>query len=247
MGLVRSRPRASFSITYIEPLVRDGDKKAVVIISDALRYEAADELGSRIRQEDRFDATLTPCLACCRATHNWEWQRSYRTPLSSTRRMRRLCSPTTSPQTEPPSAARSLRAWRFAIGAEDFKALSADERRERYKANRVYVYHNRIDATGDKPGTERQVFEAVEDTLRDIVDLVKKFASANATNIFITADHGFLFEDEALADSSSCRLSRKATILTSSTVATSSGTASRSTSHSPRLSLYSSNSTATSR
>ena len=89
-----------------------------------------------------------------------------------------------------------------AIQAEDFKALSADERRELYKANRVlYVYHNRIDATGDKPGTERQVFEAVEDTLRDIVDLVKKLASANATNIFITADHGFLFQDEALADS----------------------------------------------
>ena len=64
----------------------------------------------------------------------------------------------------------------------------------------MYVYHNRIDATGDKPGTERQVFEAVEDTLRDIVDLVKKLANANATNIFITADHGFLFQDEALAD-----------------------------------------------
>jgi hypothetical protein len=64
----------------------------------------------------------------------------------------------------------------------------------------LYVYHNRIDATGDKPSTERQVFEAVEDTLRDIVDLVKKLASANATNIFITADHGFLFQDESLAD-----------------------------------------------
>ena len=88
-----------------------------------------------------------------------------------------------------------------AIQAEDFKALNAEERRELYKANRVlYVYHNRIDATGDKPGTERQVFEAVEDSLRDVVDLVKKLASANATNIFITADHGFLFQDEVLAD-----------------------------------------------
>src|SRR6185437_12931103 len=46
----------------VEPLVRDGDKKAVVIISDALRYEVADELRSRIRQEDRFDATLDAVL-----------------------------------------------------------------------------------------------------------------------------------------------------------------------------------------
>ena len=50
------RSQTSFYAGYVEPIVRDGDKKAVVIISDALRYEVADELGSRIRQEDRFDA-----------------------------------------------------------------------------------------------------------------------------------------------------------------------------------------------
>jgi uncharacterized protein (TIGR02687 family) len=62
------------------------------------------------------------------------------------------------------------------------------------------VYHNRIDATGDKAGTERQVFEAAEETLRELVDLVKRLTNANATNILITADHGFLFQDTALAD-----------------------------------------------
>ncbi len=56
------RPQTSFYRDYIEPLVRDGDKKAVVIISDALRYEVAEELGSRIRQEDRFDASLDAVL-----------------------------------------------------------------------------------------------------------------------------------------------------------------------------------------
>ena len=56
------RSQTSFYAGYVEPLVRDGDKKAVVIISDALRYEVADELGSRIRQEDRFDATLDAVL-----------------------------------------------------------------------------------------------------------------------------------------------------------------------------------------
>src|SRR5260370_42396602 len=56
------RSQTSFYAQYVEPLVRDGDKKAVVIISDALRYEVADELRSRIRQEDRFDATLDAVL-----------------------------------------------------------------------------------------------------------------------------------------------------------------------------------------
>lgn len=55
------RSQRSFYGDYVEQLVRD-DKKAVVIISDALRYEVAEELGSRIRQEDRFDADLEAVL-----------------------------------------------------------------------------------------------------------------------------------------------------------------------------------------
>ena len=38
-------------------------KKVFVIISDALRYEIGHELHSRIRQEDRFDAEITPMLS----------------------------------------------------------------------------------------------------------------------------------------------------------------------------------------
>ena len=36
--------------------------------------------------------------------------------------------------------------------------------------------------------------------MRELVDLVKRLTNANATNILITADHGFLFQDTALAD-----------------------------------------------
>lgn len=196
------RSQTSFYAGYVAPLVRDGDKKAVVIISDALRYEIADELGSRIRQEDRFDATLDAVLgvlpsytklgmAALLPHSTLKHSADARTVLADGQ-----------PAYDIPSRGKLLQGvGGTAIQAEDFKALNADERRELFKANRVlYVYHNRIDATGEKQGTERQVFEAVEDTLRDIVDLVKKLANANATNIFITADHGFLFQDEALAD-----------------------------------------------
>ena len=196
------RSQTSFYAGYVEPLVRDGDKKAVVIISDALRYEVADELGSRIRQEDRFDATLDAVLGVLPS-----YTQLGMAALLPHSTLKHSADAKTVLADDQPTNGTAFRGKILesvggaAIQAEDFKALNADERRELYKANRVlYVYHNRIDATGDKPGTERQVFEAVEDTLRDIVDLVKKLASANATNIFITADHGFLFQDEALAD-----------------------------------------------
>ncbi|GAA4714728.1 TIGR02687 family protein [Promicromonospora umidemergens] len=196
------RSQTAFYSRYVEPLVRDGDKKAVVIVSDALRYEVADELGSLIRQEDRFDANLEAVLGVLPS-----YTQLGMAALLPHSTLKHSTDAKTVLADGQPTNNTTLRGKILeavggsAIQAEDFKALNAEERRELYKANRVlYVYHNRIDATGDKPGTERQVFEAVEDTLRDIVDLVKKLASANATNIFITADHGFLFQDEALAD-----------------------------------------------
>ena len=197
------RSQTSFYTAYVEPLVRDGDKKAVVIISDALRYEVADELGSRIRQEDRFDASLDAVLgvlpshtklgmAALLPHSALKYSADAKAVLADDR-----------PTNDTAFRGKILQSvGGAAIQAEDFKALNADGRRELFKANRVlYVYHDRIDKTGDTHGTERLVFEAVEDTLRDIVDLVKKLANANATNILITADHGFLFQDGALPDS----------------------------------------------
>lgn len=195
------RSQRSFYGTYIEKLVRD-DKKAVVIISDALRYEIADELGSRVRQEDRFDAELEAVLGVLPS-----YTQLGMAALLPHRRLRHsadgkvvLADDQVTNGTGPRSKVLDA-VGGTAIQAEDFRALSPEERRELFKNNRVlYLYHNRIDATGDKPGTERQVFEAAEDTLRDLVDLVKKAANANATNIFVTADHGFLFQDEELPD-----------------------------------------------
>ncbi|MEK8225267.1 PglZ domain-containing protein [Oerskovia sp. M15] len=88
-----------------------------------------------------------------------------------------------------------------AITFAAFKALSASERRELYRAHKVlYVFHNRIDSAGDKADTERLTFEEVEGAQRELVDLVKMLNSANAYNIFITADHGFLYQDDPLPD-----------------------------------------------
>jgi uncharacterized protein (TIGR02687 family) len=194
--------QASFYTKYIEPLVRDGDKKAVVIISDALRYEVADELGSRIRQEDRFDATLDAVLGVLPSYT----QLGMAALLPHSTLAHTPDAETVLADGQPTNGTEARgkvlqQVGGTAIRAERFKELSPEQRREIFKANRVlYVYHNRIDATGDKPDTEQLVAEAAEETLRELVALVKMLANANATNIFLTADHGFLFQDGALPD-----------------------------------------------
>ena len=54
---------------------------------------------------------------------------------------------------------------------------------------------------GDKTGTERPVFEAVEDTFNDLEGAVRKLMSANASKILITSDHGFLFQARKIDES----------------------------------------------
>jgi uncharacterized protein (TIGR02687 family) len=195
------RSQNSFYETYVEKFVRD-DKKAVVVISDALRYEIAEELGARIRQEDRFDAELDAVLgvlpshtqlgmAALLPHQTLKYSPDGKTVLADDR-------PTNG--TAPRSKVLET-VGGSAIQSEDFKALSPEERRDLFKNNRVlYIYHDVIDHTGDKLGTERRVFEASEQALSDLVDLVKKAANANASNIFVTADHGFLFQDEELPE-----------------------------------------------
>jgi uncharacterized protein (TIGR02687 family) len=198
---VALRSQRSFYRDYVAQLLRD-DKKAVVVISDAMRYEIADELGSRIRQEDRFDADLDAVLGVLPSYTQLGMAAllPHRTLKHSADGKIVLADDLPTNGVGPRSRVLET-VGGSAIGAENFRALTADERRELFKNNRVlYIYHDVIDAMGDKPGTERRVFEAADLALTELVDLVKKAANANATNIFVTADHGFLFQDEALPE-----------------------------------------------
>lgn len=196
------RPQTSFFADHVAPIISDGRRKAVVIISDALRYEVADELGSLIRQEDRFDATLDAVLGVLPSYT--QLGMAALLPHSMIGHSKDGDPVVVDGQRSDGTVNRSkilAAVGGRAIQAEDVYSLTREEVRELYQQHQVlYVYHNRIDATGDKPGTERQVFEAAEDTLRELVDLVKRLTNANATNILITADHGFLFQDTTLAD-----------------------------------------------
>jgi uncharacterized protein (TIGR02687 family) len=193
------RSQASFYADYVAPLVSDG-RKAVVIISEGMRYEVADELGARIRRENKFEAELSAVLGVL--------------PSYTQLGMASLLPHSIlelSPEGMPVYAdgkrtdgtvnrAKVLESVHgSAVQAEELLGKTRDEVRAVLQQHQVlYVYHDRIDATGDKAATESQVFEAAEETLRVLVDLVKKMASADASNIFITADHGFQYQDTPL-------------------------------------------------
>ncbi|HIZ55468.1 MAG TPA: PglZ domain-containing protein, partial [Firmicutes bacterium] len=57
-----------------------------------------------------------------------------------------------------------------------------------------YIYHNVIDAIGDKTSTEKKVFEACADAVEELANLLRIIVNdMQGTDILITADHGFLY------------------------------------------------------
>ncbi len=193
-------PQAKFFDLYVAPVVKDGRTKAVVIISDGMRYEIAEELASLIRGENRFDASISAVLGSLPSYT--QLGMASLLPQSSLE-LDPNALPVLAdgmPTNGTANRDKILQAVKgHAISAAEVLAMSGNELRELYSKHQIfYVYHDRIDAAGDKAPTERTVFEAAEETLRELLVLVKKWTSANATNILITADHGFLYQDMPL-------------------------------------------------
>ena len=68
--------------------------------------------------------------------------------------------------------------------------------------NHFHIYHNVIDATGDKAPTETKVFEACDTAIDELTAIVKIITGdLSGVNIFITADHVFSYTFKPLEES----------------------------------------------
>lgn len=183
------------------------DNRVCVIISDAMRYEIGEELLGLIRQEDRYSAELEPALSMLPSYTQLGMaallphkELAIAEDKTGTVLADGKSSQGTPNRTKILQAALNGRGE--AMTAETFMKLDRDGSRELLKNNDVlYIYHNRIDHTGDKIHSEGQAYEAAEQTLDDIVRLVKKLNGANANNILVTADHGFIYQHRPLEES----------------------------------------------
>lgn len=187
---------------------RRKEQKVAVIISDALRFEVAEECLRRIRALDRFDADLKPMISSLPSytqlgmaallPHNGLAMAEDGSGdiLSGGENTRGLAA------REKLLAAGRSGDTAKALKFEDVMNMRVDDGKAIFRDNHIiYIYHNRIDAIGDKMQTEHLLPEAAEDAIEDLTKLVRKLTSANFSNILITADHGFLYQHRALDES----------------------------------------------
>ena len=191
---------------WVRPFLRK-DNKVCVIISDAMRYEIGDELLSLIRQEDRYSAELEPALSMLPSYTQLGMaallpnkELAIADNETGTVVVDGQSSQGTANRIKILGQAISQRAT--ACKADELMAMKGDDCRALVRDHDViYVYHNRIDATGDKRESEGRVFEAVEETLQELIHLIKKLTGANASNLLVTSDHGFIYQNRAIDES----------------------------------------------
>jgi uncharacterized protein (TIGR02687 family) len=194
----------------VKPWLEEGEnRRAFVIISDAFRYEAAQELTTELNGKYRFEATLSSQLGVLP---------SY-TALSMASLLphKTLAYKGKDVLVDGKSSIASERDYVLqAVGglackSDDLMSKKKDEGREFVKEKRVvYIYHNTVDSVGDDSKTEGQAFEAVRRAIDELAAIVGYIVNnLNGHHVVVTADHGFLFTETARVETDKSKLKDK--------------------------------------
>lgn len=189
---------------YVRPLAGK-NSRAFVIISDALRYEVAAELCDTIIRTTKGTAKLDAVQAIFPSITKFGMANLLPgRKLSVTEDMEVLVDGQHSRST--PEREKILCSGNpnsVAIQYTDVLNMKRVDRRELVSGKEVvYIYHNTIDAIGDKAPTEKKVFEACEDAMQELSNILRIIINdMQGTDIFITADHGFLYTYSPLTES----------------------------------------------
>lgn len=190
---------------YVKPLV-DKDIKVCVIISDGLRFEAGEELSSRIEGLDRHSATVEPMLTMLPSYTQLGMAAllpSKELTFAESGAVLADGKSTVGRENREKVLKSALDGKAVAFDAETINNTKVDDLKTIVRDNKViYVYHDVIDKIGDARDSEERVFGACETALDEISKLVRKFTSSNALNVIVTSDHGFIYQNRTVEESS---------------------------------------------
>jgi uncharacterized protein (TIGR02687 family) len=189
---------------YVSPNVSKGNR-VFVIISDALRYEVAAELSEALNHNTRGKATLEAMQAVFPGITKFGMAALLPgKEVSVNDKMDVFVdgNPTVS-TAQRGVILNAANPDSLAITYKELLQMKKQERRDLIIGKEIiYIYHNAIDAAGDKALTEAKVFEACNDAIDELTAVVKIIVNdLSGTNILITADHGFLYTYKPLEES----------------------------------------------
>lgn len=176
----------------------------VVIISDALRYEVGMTLLEKLQADEKCTATMKTMastlpsitqygMAALLPHRSLELTEDYSVLVDGQK---------TDTLEQRQAILQKYKTDSMCVQYEDIKNMTISELKTLFAYKSVtYIYHNQIDARGDNPKTENEVFVACEEAVTELHNLIRRLTSANKGNFIVTADHGFLYKRKALAES----------------------------------------------
>ena len=180
-------------------------ERTVVIVSDAMRYEVGQELLSKMQDDPKCTARMDVQLSVLPSYTRLGMAAllPHRT-LTMTNDFKVLvddvlCDSLSGRQTVLQNHVPNSACVQF----DDIKSLKKNDLRNIFTGKQVvYIYHNQIDARGDKANTEDEVFVACEEAIREIMDLIRRIStSANTYHFIVTSDHGFIYKRDKITES----------------------------------------------
>jgi hypothetical protein len=179
--------------------------KLVVIVSDAFRYELAQELVQEMAKS-KHKATIEAAIAqlptetkFCKPALLPHETLEFDGSDVPTMKVDGKVLVSTDSRTEQllkyvPDAA--------CIDYKQMENMTLAEKREFFKRPLVYIFHNRVDEDGhDVIPSVKDWSQACRQAIDELAALVRSLhASINVSNVIVTADHGFIFNDIEIAD-----------------------------------------------
>lgn len=192
-------------IDFYDSNVQNAKERTVVIISDAMRYEVGQELYNNLADDPKCRAKLDKQLsvlpsytrlgmAALLPHDDITMTDDYRVLVDNV-----LCDNLLGRQTVLQKHSPNSICVQF----DDIKNLKKAELRDIFTGKQtIYIYHNQIDARGDKANTEDEVFVACKEAVDEMMDLIRRISTnANTYHFIITADHGFIYKRDKVTES----------------------------------------------
>lgn len=196
-GLIRQQ---NFYQHYLRAY--DGKERVIVIISDALRFECAKELMEKFEMDEKCDARMEAMLGVLPSVTSVGMASllpNIDVQVSEGMEVRVDGFPCDSLAARD-KILKAKNSDNIAVAFETIAQAGKAAVRELLQGkNIVYIYHNQVDARGDKSASENEVFNACEEAIGEILRLIHKLTEGiSATKYIITADHGFLYRRDKL-------------------------------------------------
>lgn len=186
---------------FFEKEIANLTQKVVVVISDAMRYEVGTELLSQMHGDSKNIAEIKYMLASIPSKTDVGMAQLLPNGVNYNNGELSINGISTSGIENRAKILQSVNPKARAVQYSDIEGGKLNELRELFKNPIVYVYHDVIDATGDKKSSERRTFEAVKSSIEELKRFVTSLHSSyNVSKVILTADHGFLYQENTIED-----------------------------------------------